>query len=308
MLLKCMGARRVGCAAGGHELDIRQLRRDPYYKPLIRNMVRRSWRVQGTFFIPAFLLPIWTGLLLKKGLTTLIKSLQEIQDINHDVSGVALRAMRITELLTTTYAKMTSFSGNQDALDLTSYCPLVSNSTFVQGTDTSSFAQNIRQSLSELSQFMEYEVASAKVGLSKVDQLTAYIDDAADWVFRHDWLCKLFVVVVNVVNLALLCGLLLSRKNIIFYPFKALLSFLLVPVFAIMTGISLLAACSTAMAAVLNADFCSGGEYPGSPEGTVEDIILKHGISTHDTVYRSFVYYMDVSCKECLSSWCQNGN
>lgn len=42
-------------------------------------------------------------------------------------------------------------------------------------------------------------------------------------------------------------------------------------------------------------DFCSGGEDPGSPEGTVEDIVRQQRVSEQDLVYKSFMYYMNVS-------------
>ena len=49
-------------------------------------------------------------------------------------------------------------------------------------------------------------------------------------------------------------------------------------------------------------DFCAGGAYPGSPEGTVEDIFVHLGVSNTSLVYQSFVYYMDVSTNDRHSS------
>lgn len=43
-------------------------------------------------------------------------------------------------------------------------------------------------------------------------------------------------------------------------------------------------------------DFCAGGAYPGSPEGTIEDIFVNQGVSKKNSlVHQSFAYYMDVS-------------
>lgn len=85
MCFKCMGDERAGCAAGGNVLDIKEIRGDPKLKPKARKIIQRSWKVQSTFLIVAFLIPIASGLFMVKGLKTVIDALVQIQSIN-DVS------------------------------------------------------------------------------------------------------------------------------------------------------------------------------------------------------------------------------
>jgi hypothetical protein len=82
-LLKiCLGRDRVGCAAGGDKIDVQYIKKkQKHLKPILRRIVKRSWRVQFWFFAAAILLPITTCLFLKKGLHTTVESLEEIQQI-----------------------------------------------------------------------------------------------------------------------------------------------------------------------------------------------------------------------------------
>ena len=298
LVFKCMGRDRAGCAAGGYDLEVSQLRKDPHLKPIMRNILRRSWRLQAVFFLTSVLLPVWTALLLKNGVTPLNETLVEIQEINQDIQDVSTRAIQVVDKLNRDYGRIERIA-DQGLLDFHSFCPPTQNNItnlllLSQEEDHLSFADTIGIALSQLKDFMNYEVASTENGLAKVDQLTVGVDEMVDSVLGHDWLFRMFVMVLNVVTFALFCGLMLTRQNIIWYPYRFMLEYLLVPVLGLLTLVALTGTAFSSTAAVFNADFCSGGSYPGSPEGTIESIILTHGIQKHHMIYRSFVYYTEV--------------
>jgi hypothetical protein len=85
LCFKCLGSEKAGCAAGGNVLDVQEIRQDPHMKLKLKRIILRSWRVQVTFFLTAFFIPISSGLFLVKGLKAVTEALLDIQDVN-DVS------------------------------------------------------------------------------------------------------------------------------------------------------------------------------------------------------------------------------
>ena len=235
-----------------------------------------------------------------------------------------MRGMQVVDVLDKHYVRITRVV-DQGMLDLETFCPNFqgngtyasindqlpnSNNTDTDGdgansvdVDASSilalvrqvtFEADVRKALAKVNEFMNYEVASTRVGLERTDAVTNQIDSLIEVVLGHDWLVRMFVLVTSVLCLSLLTAVLLARQNIVCYPFKSMLVWLLVPAFAVVTIIAALTSSMFAAAGVFNSDFCSGGPAPGSPEGTIESIIVQQGIQPTDLVYRSFVYYMEV--------------
>ena len=66
-------------------MDVQELRQDPLMKPKLERIILRSWRVQVTFLLTAFCIPIASGLFLVKGLKVVTKALLDVQNVN-DVS------------------------------------------------------------------------------------------------------------------------------------------------------------------------------------------------------------------------------
>lgn len=111
--------------------------------------------------------------------------------------------------------------------------------------------------------------------LITVTETTGYIDSTMDWFLAHDWILKLILLLLNVVNILLLLSVYcLSKNNIIHDPTRAYQSWILVPLFTVLAVFLVIFTLTTGIIALINADFCSGGSDPGSPQGTVEDAIL----------------------------------
>lgn len=109
LLLKLtLGRQRIGCAAGGGAILVNDIKKNqPELKPILQNMVRRSWRIQSFFLIAAVLLPVATGLFLYKGLETMVGALENIQYTNqvrsmYDVGYVYVDCLIISHELVLT--------------------------------------------------------------------------------------------------------------------------------------------------------------------------------------------------------------
>ena len=109
-----------------------------------------------------------------------------------------------------------------------------------------------------------------------VTDTTSYVDDTIEWFFANDWILKLLIMILNVLNGLLLANVyFLSKNNVIHQPTRMYLTYVLVPLFAI-TAISIVVVTVAAGVAILvNSDFCSGGSGDVTgPQGTIEDAIF----------------------------------
>ena len=105
-----------------------------------------------------------------------------------------------------------------------------------------------------------------------VTETTDYVDKSIEWFLANDWLLKLIVLVLNVINGLLLANVyFISKNNIIHQPTRLYVAYILVPLFVV-AAVSIVAVTVAAGVAVLiNADFCSGAD---GPQGTIEEAIL----------------------------------
>lgn len=289
--LKFMGSEKVGCAAGGNITDISKLRKEK--RSQLRSIVRRSWRVQTVFFFAGLILAAASGLYLRYGVFQLTDSLHEVQEINHEIEAVVYRAIDITDALARERTKLNN-STMLEYLNIDQYCknPNVSLASALGLPNIF----EIRQSLDDMSQFLNNHVTRAQSGLQSVGSVSRSLDEIIEGWFANDWLSKLFVLVLNVINAFLFVGLCLSRNNVVYPAFRRVLAYVLVPAFIIVLVVGAIGTCVFGVAALMNADFCSGGASPGSPHGTIKDVLMKYqSVSEDDIFYQSFVYYLN-SC------------
>jgi hypothetical protein len=161
-----------------------------------------------------------------------------------------------------------------------------------------------------------------------VVETTVYIDSTMNWFLAHDWILKLILVLLNAVNILLLLSVYcLSKNNIFHNPTRAYLSWILVPLFATLAAFLLVFTLVTGITALVNADFCAGGSDPGSPHGTLEDVLLSvaqygdldrsamenylNGTKDHDSgipeklgmVYQAVNYYTSVRIPRCYDTY-----
>lgn len=185
----------------------------------------------------------------------------------------------------------------QSFFNLDTYCPNANAAAELSWLNITVLGEEVAISLQEIDDFMDTHVQNAEDGLIKVNDATNTVDDAISWFQANAWKPRLAIVVLVVMNVFLLIGLFLSRNNIVFNPYRCVEMYMLVPTFSVCLVLSALATYGFGAGAILNADFCAGGEYPGSPEGTIEEIMMQQGVSQQDVVYQSFRYYVEVSIK-----------
>jgi hypothetical protein len=311
LLLKvAYGIDKVGCAAGGGAIDIAQLSKQSVHRRQRRRRILRSWRLQSTFLIVSVLIPIATVLLVRCGLPQLQLAWGELSDINDDVESLAYRGMEIVGNLRQTRNQLQQMDfgivGNETNETNYSWCPNLNdpgkNSDYWRLEQFDQMLTSVLSNKEEMVFFLDLHMPVDDSAFTMTTEATQYVDESIKWAYDHDWLLKLFLMALNVVNFLLLAACyILSKNNIIHPPSRYYLAFFLVPIFSVLTGVTVFMTATFGVGALLNSDFCAGGPAPGSPSGAIEDALLLHQFGTLDRsegsglVYESFKYYAGVS-------------
>ena len=137
-------------------------------------------------------------------------------------------------------------------LQVNTYCPNAAENN-VQQFNLPIISETIRTGLEEIDKFMEEYVADAQVGLNRVSQASDYIDQTIYWADSNDWKPRLWVMFLNVINMFLIVGLIFSRNNIAYNPYRCLLTYFLVPVFVVCLILGVTSTCGFGGTAVVNA-------------------------------------------------------
>jgi hypothetical protein len=181
-------------------------------------------------------------------------------------------------------------------LNFDSYCPnsqLFLNTTFFSSIGANGTNGNIKLAFQDLDTFLAGDFVGAQTGFNSIVSANRAVDDAANFINANDWILKMFALFLNMIVAFFFAGNCLSRSNCIHHPFRAMLTYILVPIFCLMLVVLTFGTFACGVAAVTNADFCAGGDFPGSPEGTIHEVIRLHGTFEQD--YNIFNYYLGVS-------------
>lgn len=237
------------CAAGGSILDIAKLRKQKVPREERRRRIVRSWRVQWAFLVLSIFIPILTVLMMRHGLRPLINSLDEVESISNEVESIAFRGILIADSLTNLQS---NFTGQNLAGVCSSSPPQqTDHSLFSIPVDT--LANYVAAGMAEVDKFIAENTHEATIGLQRVVTATQRIDDFIVWIYQQDWLLKLFLMTINVVNTFFLIGLFLSKQDLVAPSYQRFLSYAMIPMFSILLICGMIVACVFGMAAMINA-------------------------------------------------------
>jgi hypothetical protein len=306
------GSNKVGCAAGGQIIDIRKLSKQGVPRKTRKQYIVRNWRIQATYQIVAIAIPTITVLLMRAGWKHMDTAYQEVQETLNDMESWSYKGHNIVRGLQTTKNELQQHVFVQQAVRISNHnqtttvfdewCPHQKNSSLAFLQD--SFRQVQTFSLLLLNDDYSRYVPNDTTGFQTIQAVAQHVEASLDWFMDHDWTFKLLLMLLNVINfLLLLICFIFSKNNIIHPPTRAFTTWLLLPTFLVLTLIFMAITAVAGLAALFNADFCSGGE-DGSPQGTFHDAILsmEHGSLDYsreidgamEVVYDSFVYYSNV--------------
>lgn len=280
-----------------------------------KRRILRSWRIQGVFLVASVLIPVVSVIMIQLGLDNVTDAMTELQTLTDDVETLAYRGWNAVRGLQTATRHLLhdndlvrgilgnvttniSTTGPNDSIFVTEWCPNARQQQQQQATGNNfSFLvdafQSVQDDAEPLVRAFEKYLGGGGVGggtaaatssssssfadrsFMTVVETTQYVDSTIEWFLTNDWILKLLVMMLNVVNFLLLLSVYcLSKNNVIHEPTRAYLAWVLVPLLVALTGSLLIVSLTAGVTALVNADFCTGGPDPGSPQGTLEDAIL----------------------------------
>jgi hypothetical protein len=276
------GRGRVGCAAGGDAVDVREMKKVYNLdKQERKERILRNWRIQTTCLVTCVVLLPFTILMLRLGLNPFIASLVDIQEINDQVDSHAYRGIQIVSQLHDAYSKLSEIQQSnavQNTLTLDQICPNritaltnggdnstndVSSKNHTSdiyellGFDPTELEDEIILGITDVESIIaRYDLQSASNILYQVTNATAAVDAGIDSLNSKDWVIKLFVVIMDVVVLYLIIGILIVKDNTDYPAYQFYTSWLLLPIFCATLAACIAGTCIFASIAMFN-----GGTY-----------------------------------------------
>ena len=282
-----------------------------------KRRILRSWRLQTIFLLVAVLIPTISMIMMECGWKSLDEAWEEVRHVVDDVEALAFRGWNVLDSLQETQhgfynnTLVQEILQSKNKLIFQDWCP----NTATSGESSSFSLKFLQDGINSIQSNAHYLVdvldpSSGGTSWNKnafivTTQVTKYLDESITWFFDHDWLLKLFLMIINVLNiLMLLSCYFLSKNNIIHAPSRMYLSVVVLPLFIIFTIMLLFITSTSGVATLMNADFCAGGPGPsGSPQGTIEDAILSYQYGRMERqqvtgnlglIYDSFLYFSEV--------------
>jgi hypothetical protein len=269
---------RVGwCATGGKVLDIIAMRRQYKIRRWQRfRIVQRNWRIQNVFLLCALGVTSFTFVVINQGLNPFLSSLHDTVLLNDDVEAQAYRGLNIAESLERIHGQNLTQFANLTVHDL---CPLYQQQQQENNATTTSTTTNeAEEDAATTVLFKNIDYATQSVvngiqmvelmlhkndnvhhiihGLYQITNLTKDMDDFVETMYQYDWIVKFFMATINVVNLVLIAGVLLTKNKINNYGFQMVVAHVFVPAFALTLIGTIVATCAVVVAGIVNAGTC----------------------------------------------------
>lgn len=292
LVLKIKGKERVGCAAG-------QMYQQDASMEAEQRATRRESRLRCAFVLCLLAILTACAVLLGSAVPTALGATAMLSDLTIDVQANIYEGMAISQAATRARDQLDEV--NLDVLvNATTYCPRVTPDG--QHWDLFNILSKIENSMDNITttqaQVHSYTSTAEQDGGTNDDlgtllnvtmQIERYLDAAND----YDYTVKLFVLVLVVLCSFSIYGLILLRCNRSSIGTQRFLAYIIVPLFTLVILAGAVFTGAASSVAIMNADYCSGGIYPGSAEGTMEAILIELGHTPGSIMYDAFVFYKE---------------
>lgn len=205
------------------------------------------------------------------------ENIPKVQDLIYDAQGL-LGAM------ITAQRDVTQVDWNKiyhfDAL-----CPNI-----MENNSIKELAESMISSNEYVDRFVSMDVKSFLRQTSDILSVSYTGDDILDHIAMRDWYMKAYVMVMGSFTIVFIIGTMTSFFKKTPRALSKYLSYFILPLFCILTVATIFVTVVFLAAALLNADFCSGGEHPGNPETSIMQIMHNLGVNSATVLYESADY------------------
>ena len=279
MIFRCCGPKLVGFLSGA-----------PMQKKSQVVDFNRPFRVRVAFVNAVVVFLVFAVLLVVNGISNLQDTTFAVSNTNQEVKALLLDANVVTGNLQTVGRSTTAI---RDALvaDLGNFCPNDPNIADSTGQDLDKMAQDAIALLEQLGDFINNDVARAQQGIDATLETTQDVEDFINDADVNDWQSLLVLIPYILIPSFLLVGVIMAWCDASIGVFTCLLSWFMMPLFILLTILSIVACAAISAGAVTNADFCSGGESQ-TPDGTILDILNSQDLKEDDIAFQAVTYYV----------------
>lgn len=273
LLFKCLGRSQVGYLSGSKFL---QPVRGPYNRP---------GRVRVTVILANIAIIAFCVLLVTEGANEIYAATGTVQDGTNEFYDIAKGTEAGgAEMLEENQVVNTG----KDALLSLGF------DTYCDGVDTLD-AAGVLANLDAVSAY-EGELVmlenQAGVAAGSIGEFYDFLDDYVMW----EWWQAIPILAFMVCASLFVVGTSLAWAGVGCGFYQCMQTWIVLPIFSILTIASWILAGAFGITMVMNSDFCSGGASPGSPDNTIVSIMDEQGMDPYSLVYES-AEYVAMGCR-----------
>lgn len=203
-------------------------------------------------------------------------------DFNLILSDVKQVGSNVTKVRDTFFNRLAS--GGKQCLE---------NDVLEQETnrDYSELINTIREALAGLGNGEPDNLEAWQNSTEYIQESAAAVNDDVENVDIGDWQSLIIIIPYIIIPSVLLVGVCAAWFEIDIPYLRCVLSWLILPIFVLQVIFAYALSSGILIAASANGDFCSGGESK-TPDGTVNDILVKLGYSRDDLVVAIINWYI----------------
>lgn len=257
-----------------------------------KKLYKRPRRVRVVFLIATVILMMSTFLLVQFGFKeatnasiSMGESFKTTEDIITNAEGISINLEKVGD---------NSIAIRDEAVQkLDNICPADSNIEETIGLDIMTIAQQAKDDLTMLADFIKDGLEVLNGGLNQARRALVSANTFNDTIIQfYDWQMKLLASALFVLSFFLAVGVLLVMLNINIKLYQKALTYFVMPLFVITIIISCIVCCSILPISASSADACSGGgEILGGPDDTILTMWRNIRGSDNSTVSQFVSYY-----------------
>mmetsp|Transcript_36722 Transcript_36722/g.53955 ORF Transcript_36722/g.53955 Transcript_36722/m.53955 type:complete len:563 (-) Transcript_36722:9-1697(-) len=250
----------------------------------------RPRRVRAIVLACSSTVIIFSVLLITKGLSAVEDTTTTLNDITKDVHRYMGKANHIANSII--FAEEITQDIRQNiVVDMKNFCPNHDLSTFFGEKEVQLL--NLAKTLdNEAKNFVDGDLQTLKGVFDYVEQKAEQFSELLEWRAPLKYTPAFWIPLIFLSTMFII-GTILAWMELSPAKFRFMQSFVLVPVFYLMILVSFVFSSSISVVAVVNADACSGGEPPGSPEGTIMEFFDKSEMNKQKILRSALLYYIE---------------
>ena len=239
----------MGWAAGGEVIDVVLLRDKSVRRWQRWQRITRSVRIQNLFAIFSVGLICFSFVFGNQGLGPFITSLDDVSAAVGQIQSRTRHGMHLAHLLSSHMVSLRPFLD----FNISKVCPNHAETILESEFSLDTTSTEIISAGKQLDYFMENDLDPFLQGVDQVAETCKTVDSAISSARDNDWIIRLFLVAVNVINIFFIFGVMLTRNKINFPFYQDVLGIFFVPAFSATLVFAVAAMCLIAVTSMINA-------------------------------------------------------